>query len=376
MGPPDLPVAPPYGRSALSDLLPSVLAALDVPDEPDVLGIQPVSRACILLVDGLGSEQLREHADAAPFLASLLATGRVLSAGFPATTATSLASVGTGLPPGSHGMLGYQVRVPGEERLLNALFWDGAVDPRVWQPEPTAFQRATADDVAVTQVAPGKLRNSGLTNAALRGARFAPAETAGERVARSIEALLADERSIVYTYYGDLDATGHRNGCRSDAWQLQLSHVDKLVEQLAARLPAGAALFVTADHGMVDAGSGDRIDVDADADLNEGLLLLGGEARARHVYARPGAADDVVAAWCERLAGRAWVLSREEAVTAGWFGPVAERILPRIGDAVAAARDHTALVATRREPIESSLVGVHGSLSDAEQFVPLLEVRR
>jgi hypothetical protein len=374
---PQPPSAPPYGRSALSDLLPSLLAALDIPDEPNVLGIEPVSRACLLLIDGLGWELLREHAEAAPFLASLMPAGRVLGVGFPATTATSLASVGTGLPPGGHGMLGYQVRVPGEERLLNALHWDGAVDPRTWQPEPTAFQRAAAEGVAVTQVAPGRLRDSGLTHAALRGARFTPAEAAGERVARSIEALAADERSVVYTYYGDLDATGHRNGCRSDAWLFQLGHVDRLAEQLATGLPPGAALIVTADHGMVDAGPDDRIDIDADPVLDDGVLLLGGEARARHVYARPGAAADVLAAWRERLAGRAWVLSRDEAVAAGWFGPeVADRILPRIGDVVVAACGHTALIARRREPVESSLVGLHGSLGDAEQLVPLFDVRR
>jgi len=354
-----------------------VLAALDVPDERNVLGMAPLRRACILLVDGLGWEQLCEHADDAPFLASLLPGGRTLGAGFPATTATSLASVGTGLPPGAHGMLGYQVRVPGHERLLNALHWDGAVDPREWQPLSTAFERATADGVAVTQVAPARLRESGLTKAALRGARFAAADTPGERVVRSIESLSADGRSLVYTYYGDLDATGHRNGCRSEAWRLQLAHVDRLVEQLAERLPADAGLLLTADHGMVDAGPNDRIDIDADPALDEGVLLLGGEARARHVYARPGAAGHVLAIWQERLVGRAWVLSREAAVAAGWFGPhVAERILPRIGDVVAAARDDVALIATRREPLESSLIGVHGSLGAAEQLVPLLELRR
>jgi hypothetical protein len=274
-------------------------------------------------------------------------------------------------------MVGYQVRVPGEQRLLNALHWDAHVDPRTWQPERTVFQRAAAHGIAVTHVAPDRLRESGLTNAALRGARYAAAETPGERAARTIEGLRAGDRALVYTYYGDLDATGHRNGCRSDAWRLQLGHVDRLVEQVAERLPAGCTLLVTADHGMVDVSPASRRDVDAEPALTDGVALLGGESRARHVYARDGAAADVLASWRELLGDGMWVLSREEAVAAGWFGRhVTERVLPRIGDVVAAGRGDMVVVASRTEPLESALVGVHGSLTPAEQLVPLLEVAR
>ena len=54
---------------------------------------------------------------------------------------------------------------------------------------------------------------------------------------------------------------------------------------------------------MVDVPMAGRIDLDADPELLRGVRLLGGEARARHVYAEPGAAVDVLAAWRERLAG-------------------------------------------------------------------------
>ena len=44
----------------------------------------------------------------------------------------------------------------------------------------------------------------------------------------------------------------------------------------------------------------------------------------------------------------------------------------RIGDVVAAAAGGTGIVATQAEPRESALVGMHGSLTSAEQLVPLL----
>ena len=166
--------------------------------------------------------------------------------------------------------------------------------------------------------------------------------------------------------------TGHAYGIASDAWRYELAHVDKLAEQLATGLPEGSVFHVTADHGMVDVGADDRVDVDAIPALREGVALLGGEPRARHVYAEPGAAADVLATWRELLGDRVCVLSRDEAIAQGWFGEVAPEFEPRIGDVVAAPYGPTAVVATKTEPLESALVGMHGSLTQDEQLIPLL----
>jgi hypothetical protein len=115
------------------------------------------------------------------------------------------------------------------------------------------------------------------------------------------------------------------------------------------------------------------VDADACESLLEGVQAIGGEARARHVYASDGAEDDVLAAWQQTLAERAWVVSGEEAIAAGWFGErVRDDVRPRIGDVVAAARGSAAVIRRTVEPLESSLIGHHGSLTSAEQRVPLL----
>jgi hypothetical protein len=307
-------------------------------------------------------------------LSELAVAGRPLTAGFPATTATSLASLGTGRPPGQHGVLGYQVAVPGEGRLLNGLRWDSRVDPVAWQPGSTIFERAARDGARAYRVALSSLAGTGLSAAAMRGAEFLGADTVGALVGRAAAALRRSGRVLATVYHADLDGTGHVFGCSSDAWRYHLGHVDKLAEQLAGALPPGTALHVTADHGMVDVPAPDRIDADAEPGLREGVALLGGDARARHVYARPGAAGDVLAAWREVLGLRAWVASREQAIAQGWFGPVDPAFAPRIGDVVAAAAGSAAIVATEAEPRESRLVGMHGSLTPGDQLVPLLTV--
>jgi hypothetical protein len=373
----DLPTTPPtvprYGESSLADLGSSVLASLGLTGEANPLQLPAADRVCLMVVDGLGWELLREHPAVCPFLSELAVSGRPLTAGFPAMTATSMVSLGTGRPPGQHGVLGYQVAVPGKARLLNTLRWDARVDPVAWQPRTTIFERAAAAGVSGFHVASSPLLRSGLTIAGLRGAQEVAADTLGALPAQAAAALRDADRAVALVYYGGLDATGHMYGCRSDAWRYHLGQVDRLAEHLAGALPPGTVLYVTADHGMVDVAPQDRVDSDSLPALREGVALLGGDSRARHVYAARGAASDVLAAWREALGHRAWVASRDEAIAEGWFGPVVESwVVPRIGDVVAAPAGPYAIVASRAEPRESALIGVHGSLTTSDQAVPLL----
>lgn len=375
LDPADAP-APRYGSASLSDLLPTLAAGLGVPGFRSVLPLEPADRVCVFLVDGLGWELIRRHPDWAPFLTSLMAAGTPITAGFPSTTATSLASVGTGLPPGQHGLAGYTVAIPGRGQLMNQLRWTPPVDPHEWQPHPTVFERAHLAGVATAQVSSPLFASTPLTRVALSGGTFLGRTTGEERMDRAAAWLAEHDRALVYTYLSELDAAGHRFGVDSDEWRLTLFTVDRLAQRLARQLPPRSALYVTADHGMIDVAPENRIDFDEDWELSAGVALLGGEGRARHVYAHPGAAADVYAVWSEVLGEQMWVATREQAVAAGWFGPdVDERVLPRIGDVVAAARDDIAIVATRSEPGESQMVGLHGSMTPVEQLVPLLEVR-
>ena len=365
------PLVPSYGSRTLAELGSSILASVGG-SGANTLGLPQVRKVCLLVVDGLGWELLRDHPAAAPFLNELAMNAQPLAAGFPATTVTSLTTLGTGRPPGQHGVLGYQVAIPGEHRLLNGLRWDDRIDPERWQPKPTIYERAVAADIGAYYIAPRGFRRSGLTRAAMRGAEYRPADSMGALAGEAAHALRDSDEALVTVYHGDLDSTGHGFGVGSDAWYYQLAHVDKLAEQIAGALPSDTSLYVTADHGMVDVPAEDRIDVDDLPDLRAGVSLLGGEPRARHVYAQHGAAHDVLAAWREVLGDRAWVVSREEAIKENWFGPVDAEMVPRIGDVIAAPVGNWGIVATEAEPRESALVGMHGSLVPADQLIPLL----
>lgn len=368
-------VAPRYGDGSLSDLVPSVLGALDVPGETNRLELPSSRRYVVLLIDALGWELVRRHADDAPYLRSLLPYSRPLTSGVPSTTATSLACVGTGLPPGQHGVVGYTMAVPGTDQLLNTLRWDTTVEPRRWQPYPTAFERAADRGIAMTSVAKKAFRGSGITVAGLRGGAYAEADSVGQRTVRVVEASERADRSLVYVYEGDLDWTGHREGCDSAALRHQLAVIDAAVARLRQALPADAVLVVTGDHGMVDIPFTARIDVDSEPGLAAGVRLVGGDPRLRYLYTEPGAAEDVAGVWRHRLAERgtdALVLTRDEAVQRGWFGPVEDRVRHRLGDVIIASLDGSAVECGRYFPNETKLLGWHGSLTPDEMLVPLL----
>lgn len=373
----DLPTPDP-DLPHLADVVPSVLSAIGAPGFANSLGLPAdLGGACVLLIDGLGAELLDRYAADAPAMASL--RGKTLTVGFPSTTAAGLAAVGTGRRSGEHGFVGYSFRVP-DAGVINALRWRphpwgqdlrGTVIPEQMQPLATTFERATSAGVAVSVISGAEFTGSGLTRAVLRGGRYVGVHALGD-LAAAVQTTLSDG-GFCYGYHAELDMLGHLYGPGSAQWRMQLRQIDTLIESVVEALPPGGLLAVVADHGMVEVSPGDTVDVDATPALHDGVEAVAGEARARHVYIEDGSHGDVLDAWRAVLGERAWVLSREQAIEAGWFGPqVSDEVRPRIGDIVAAARDTAAIVRRTTEPLESSLIGHHGSLTFAEQTVPLL----
>lgn len=372
------PFPPDYSSGGtLASVLPAVARSLgssryaSVPD----LGLASARRAVVVLVDGLGHGQLVRRAGHAPFLRSHLPSTRRLDCGFPTTTAASMGTFGTGTPTGAHGLVGMEVLDPAADRVFNQLSWENGPDPFAWQPVPTVFELLATEGVLVTRIGPAFFDGSGLTNAALRGGRFVAAARPADRVAAAVTAVRAAPRSLVYLYWGEIDKAGHVHG--ADSWELvdELETVDRWLGTLAASVPDDTAIYVTADHGMVDVPFGHRVDLAHEPELLDGVRHAAGEPRGTQLYTRPGAVADVTARWRERLGDTAWVTTRDEMVTAGWFGDVRPEVLPRIGDVLALMLTDVAVVDTKRmRPELVRLFGHHGSVTDEERGIPLVSV--
>jgi hypothetical protein len=355
--------------ASLADVSPSAAAAIGVPGFTDVLALGACRQVVVCLIDGLGWASLQQHAGDAPVLASL--GGGSIRAAFPTTTPVGLGSLGTGLLPGAHGLVGAAFEYPETGELLSPLQWGAHPSPVAVQPEPTVFEKVARSGVTMTTVSPGAYRDSGLTRAVLRGAEYAPADDIDQRIDAVASVLESADRSFTYVYWPELDRVGHEFGVASREWRLALQRADALVARLVDALVPGSTLVVTADHGMVDCPAGMRIDIEANPLLTAGVRRVAGEPRARHLYVTAGAEADVQAEWQQVLGERALVLSRNELVVGGYFGDVDPELEERIGDVMAVPRGNV-MLASRVDSTVSGLIGQHGGLTDDEVLIPAL----
>jgi hypothetical protein len=375
-----LPATKP-GAPRLADVLSGCLASIR--GRPNRLGLPRARAAIVVLVDGLGAANIRARAGHARFLSSRLAKRDVIAGVFPSTTAAGIATMCTGRMPGEHGLVGYRVQDPTTGELSNQLtgWGTGAVEPSTWQRVRTVFELAGDEGIASWSVGPGRYADSGFTAAVLRGSRYVAQETLTDRFDAALRLASDPAPALVYLYIPELDIAAHAVGWESDRWLAHLEEVDAGLARLAQRMPADVGLLVTADHGVIDVPERRHVFIDRSPALVEGVRCTGGDPRCLYLYLDPeldeSRRDDLVAGWRATEAERAWVLTREEAVTAGLFGAVDAEVLPRIGDIIVAARAGIAYYDDRQlDKGAQRMVGQHGSLTDEETRVPLVRTGR
>lgn len=360
-------VLPDYGGPCITNIVPALLG----PEEPPawVPGYaSDASQVVLLVVDGLGWEQLQTRLALVPTITTM--DTQPITTVAPSTTATALTSITTGLPPGEHGVVGYRMAVHGE--VLNVLRWStGAGDSRQSIPPTKVQPTPPFMGERPPVVTRAEYRTSGFTGAHLDPARYWGYRTLATMVTE-VDRLLRSSEPFVYAYYDGLDKVAHEYGL-GEHYDAELTWIDHTIERLLAVLPRGAALLVTADHGQVEVG-GNVLPLAGEV---LGLCSMqSGEGRFRWLHARSGRASALLDAATAHHGDDAWVVSREQMIRDGWLGPV-------VTDAAAARLGDVALVARRdvafHDPLDSGpyeLVGRHGSLTAAEMLVPLLATAR
>jgi Type I phosphodiesterase / nucleotide pyrophosphatase len=355
------PVRPDYGGEAITSLVPALVGGRPAPGMPRC--VEDADAVVLLVLDGLGWQGVEAHRSLLPELDGL--EGGPITTVAPSTTASALTSLATGLAPSQHGLVGFRMRV-GDD-VLNILRWQTSGNHR--PPDPFDMQRHTAFlGRPIPVVTKSEFRRSGFTDAQLRGARFIGWNAVSTLVEHCHRLVGAGER-FVYGYYPGVDAVAHEYGLHDSFYVAELRSADRLVGELRDVLPGSTALLVTSDHGQVHIDPGEWVEL---TDLAPMIELYAGEARFRYLYAQLGAAAELAAAAREAVGHQAWVLTREELFAEGWIGPAPEGpIGRRVGDVVLAARELVAFVDPTL-PMETKLLGMHGSLTPDEMYVPLL----
>jgi Type I phosphodiesterase / nucleotide pyrophosphatase len=333
--------------------------------------VQHARQLVLLVVDGLGWEQLRARSALAPTLSAAAGIERAITSVAPTTTACALTSITTGRRPCDHGLLGYRLAL-GDE-ILNVLRWTigsgrardvrRTVPARTFQPCPS-FSSAPRP---VPVVSKDEFGGTGFTAAHLGNSTLH-----GYKVLSSLPIevgrLMRDGEPFVYAYYDGIDKVAHGNGL-GELYDAELRAVDRLVGDIAAELPAGAVLVVTADHGQIDVGP--RVEL-LGSEIMSSVRFMSGEGRFRWLHAKTGAASDLHQATSERYADTTWVLHRDELVEDGMFGgPLTDELIGRLGDVALIPHAPIAFV-DPADTGESRLQSRHGSLTPDEMLVPLV----
>ena len=364
-----LPAKPP-ASGRLADTL-SGLYQRVVSPHPDQARLHRVG---VVVVDGLGSDLLVSRSGHARFLSSRLREhGAVIDSGLPSTTASALASITTGATPGEHGLLGYQVRDPRTQSVVNHLkaFPDG-VEPELWQPMPTIFEQAAAHSIPSIAVGESRFSGTDFSRSILRGAEFHGSSNLDSHLELVREFFDSYEDAVAYLYWPALDRIGHQLGVGHDNWIDALEVVDQFARALHDLLTPGEAVVLTADHGMVDVFPEDQVWWEAEHPLRSQIEVWAGEPRLVQLYLRADVDSEVFARESQEWLGeKATVLTRAQIVSRGLFGSVNASHEGRIGDVVVFSEGAHALYdALTASENSARMIGQHGSWTDTETSVP------
>jgi hypothetical protein len=364
-----VPVIPDYSGPNLTGIIPGCLLGTSG-RRPNWFPqpLQEAERIVLLVIDGLGYEQLQRHAHIAPNLMSLV--GGSITTIAPSTTASALTSLVTGASPAEHGIVGYRMDMG--DSIMNSLrWWSDTRDLRKVHPPATVQLIPPFVGMTIPVVSRAELEGSAFTEAHLRGSR-----PCGWRAASSIVAqcanLISSGEKFVYAYYDGVDKIAHERGFGA-YYDSEIAATDWLVGSLLNTLPSGTTLAITADHGQVQVD--DNV-VHLSDDIKASLHHQSGEGRFRWLHAKRGQESDLLQIATDSYSDIAWVASRDQVIEEAWLGParggrIADQVKRRLGDVALVPFTAT----TFDDPLDSgpfSLVCRHGSLTADEMFVPFL----
>ena len=373
------------GAADLVDLMRGVRAAClgtaagDATSDRIAQVIGTAEHVVFVLVDGLGSELLRDLSAEGGFLASAVVED--LQAVYPSTTAASLTSIATGEHPGRHGVLGWHTRLPEldltaeilpfVERFSKRPLAEFGADPALAFPVPSLLPQLGRDAVAITR---SYIADSTYSRYWAGGI----ANIGYERIEQGVDATIARVRaargpSYTHLYLNQLDSICHEHGVHHPAVDALFALIDAELTRLREALGDDVRIIVTADHGHVDTGEDHLLPCD---DPLAALLVCppSGEPRAPLFHVRPGERDRFAEGFRQRYGEHFALLAQEQVEELGLMGPSPWSGVARgrFGDFVAvapAARTYhwsdPAIKPHRHR-------GVHAGLTPGEMMVPLI----
>jgi predicted AlkP superfamily pyrophosphatase or phosphodiesterase len=364
-----LPSAPKdVGR--LSDVFISALASVGGSSD-NRLRLPKAKHSVVILVDGLGFENLKNSSAYARFLSRNLET--TIRCEFPSTTATSIAGFATGTRSGVHGLIGYSVFDREGQTALNLLTgWASQSDAADFK--ATSSISEESGGVQVNVVAPAAYELSGFTELTMKSAKYVPAKEMADRFDKARTLARGQLASLTYLYVPELDQLAHQFGVESNKWIHALEELDGLVQSFISSLPKDVGVIVTADHGVIDVVASNHVYLDDLDWYTSAVQYSSGDPRCNFIYLKPEASLDALRANLENaFSTSAYVCTVEELVDKGWMAEFSKQTTRLCPDLYLIWHENRVAYDRRfAKPSHLNMVGQHGAISDTETRIPLI----
>ncbi len=380
-------VLPDYNGGSIVNLMASIARGQNACggryDSLNLLGPEQVAQhrqVSLIVVDGLGYDFLLEHRQIAPTLASH--TLGSMTSVFPSTTAAAIGTFLTGVAPVEHGLTGWYVYMrelaavlavlPGFGRS-GAAHYHGRIDVGELLGTTPFVARLDGD---THMVAPRSIANAPFNRAHLHKSDLHVYDTLQEMFQLTAAAIAGPEQRYTYTYWPDLDHTGHMQGMGSGATLALLADLEReFVRFLHAIQGTDTLVLLTADHGHINSNAERTFLLNDYPEIQQHLRLpLCGEPRAAYAYVNAGAEDAFLDSIACSFGDALTVRPSQTILAEGWLGPGDPHpsLESRVGDFVLIPEDDRMvrdwLPVERSFPLQSA----HGGLSNAEMLVPLV----
>ncbi|MDR1464767.1 MAG: alkaline phosphatase family protein [Oscillospiraceae bacterium] len=315
----------------------------------------------LLIFDGMGSDMLERNIPDGFFLRHRAAD---LASVFPCTTTSALTTYESGLSPAEHGWLGWCCYFPEIGKCVD-----------LFSGHESGTDRPAADggNIAWKRLGFRNIQDQ------IRGAKCYSVSPFSKHRAGSCEEVCRwlrrlcrrPGRKYIYAYHFQPDHDMHRCGCTADQVRDMVGDFQRQVERLSRQLKR-TLLIVTADHGLKDT---DRACLEDYPEIWECFAAPPSrEPRNLSFHIKPDYYDAFPGRWNARFGDDFVLMTGEEALAQGIFGPGAPHALARdfVGDYVALAVGNLALWRRNEKGEANRFVANHAGSSPEEMTVPLI----
>ncbi|RME06682.1 MAG: PglZ domain-containing protein [Anaerolineae bacterium] len=397
-------VLPAYRGGSILNILASICRWLNLPPlageplTPEVDGFPAgeMRRVMLVLMDALALHRFQQWLGdgLAPVWRSLQKQGFLapLTSIIPSTTSAATTTLWTGVSAAVHGIAGYELWLKEYGIVSNMIFhapmaYKGVTDDlsragfeaENFVPAPTLGPHLLAHGVTPYAFIHRSIARSGLSRMQMKDVKVHSFLTPAD-LWISLRHLLEarpEERQYIWVYWGAVDGLSHHHSPDNERTAAEFDQFSRAMEnfflkQLSPTARQGTLLVLTADHGQIYTPNAPRYNLQNHPELEAMLHIRPtGENRLIYLHIRPGKVQAVRDYFAHAWPGDFTLLTSEEALAQGLFGPGEPHadLGNRLGDLIAIARGKAYLWwGGEKNPLR----GRHGGLHPHEMLVPFL----